>query len=122
MQPNDPGSTQDRRLAQRVALTSSRPAYIQTWWNGAEAALLVENLSAGGATLICPERAELVGEGEQLPDSILVLPLGPRISVRPIVRWHIWPRIGVQFESIEEDSQQQITKFLRRVKLEDVNE
>jgi hypothetical protein len=94
-------------------LPSGTPVYIQARLNGHIANLLVENLSSGGATLISPDDGEL-RNGDALPFSALVLPEGPAIPVTPIVRWTMWPRIGVEFESISDEKEREIARFLDR--------
>jgi c-di-GMP-binding flagellar brake protein YcgR len=106
----------DRRSAERVPVPAGNPIYIQTVLDGTEIGLLVENLSSGGATLICPDMAELLSDGEYLPESTLVLPDIRHIPVQPVVRWRMWPRVGVQFESLSSETQKQISQFLEGIK------
>lgn len=87
--------------------------YIQTEMNGAEVGLFVEDLSLGGAGLICPEDTDALSAGKRLADCTLVLPNVARIPLQAIVRWRLWPKVGVQFDPLSDDARQQISQFLQ---------
>jgi hypothetical protein len=78
--------------------------------------MLVENISTGGALLMCPAIYNSVQPGQQLTDGELVLAdaNNPRVDV--IVRWQFWPRIGVQFEKLSPDAASQISKLIESLK------
>jgi c-di-GMP-binding flagellar brake protein YcgR len=103
----------DRRSAPRVAV--SQPVYIQRNVDGLELSLLVENLSAAGAQLICPELSEPFQSGQDFGDCVLVLPGVGHVPVKLAVRWAMWPKVGVEFTKISKQARQQINQFLNSV-------
>jgi c-di-GMP-binding flagellar brake protein YcgR len=105
----------DRRSAPRVAVPLDKPVYIQRNVDGLELSLLVENLSESGAMLICPELNEPFQTGEDFGDCILVLPGIGHASVKAVIRWAMWPKVGVEFDRISKRSRQQIIQFLNSV-------
>ena len=107
-------SQDERRSIERVAISSQKPVYIQTTLDGTEVGLFVEDLSVGGAGLICPEDTDALNAGNRLPDCILVLPNVGRIPLQAIIRWRLWPKVGLQFDSISDDAREQIARFLQQ--------
>ena len=106
-----PGS--ERRSSDRVALQSGSPVYIETEVNGTQVGLFIEDLSVGGAGLIWPDNPGNLRAGDQLPNCALVLPGIDPIPVQVIVRWQVWPKIGVQFERLSDGARRQISQFLQ---------
>ena len=90
-----------------------RPVHLEANLDGSDVAMLVENLSTGGATVIYPEDSDSLKPGSQLQDCALDLPNVGRVPVNAVVRWRIWPKIGVQFR-LNSDAQNQIERFLRK--------
>jgi hypothetical protein len=78
--------------------------------------MLVENLSMGGALLMCPVIYNSLQHGQCLPDVELVLSdtNSPRVNV--VVRWQFWPRIGVQFDNLSANAASQISQSLETLK------
>jgi len=111
-QPND-----ERRSADRVGIPSEQPVYIETVLDGKEVGLLVENFSTGGALLICPEGSDSLQAGKRLPNCLLVLPQSGRIRLNATIRWHVWPKVGVQFDPISADARDRISRFLQAIEV-----
>ena len=111
-QPNE-----DRRSADRVGIPSEKPVYIETVLDGKEVGLLVENFSTGGALLICPEGSDSLQAGKHLPNCLLVLPQSGHIRLNATIRWHVWPKVGVQFDSISADARDRISRFLQAIEV-----
>ena len=78
--------------------------------------MLVENLSMGGALLMCPAIYGSVQNGQCLPEGELVLSgkNSPRVNV--VVRWQMWPRIGVEFDNLSPDTASKISELLETLK------
>jgi len=106
----------NRRSSERVEMPAERPVYILTFVDGGEVCLFVENLSMGGALLMCPDICESLRAGQRLSDGVLVLSGADSTNVNVIVRWQLWPRIGVQFDSISHDAAAKISQLLRSLK------
>jgi len=106
----------DRRSASRIAVPLAKPVYIQRTVDGLELSLLVENLSESGAMLICPELSDPFQIGEDFGECILVLPGIGRASVKTVIRWAMWPKVGIEFDRISKRSRQQIVQFLNSVR------
>ena len=104
----------ERRSLERVSLRPEKPVHIEGNVDGTDVALLVENLSADGATMICPEDLNSISPGNFLEDCILNLPDIGRIPVTLIIRWRIWPKVGVQFGHMSDDAKNQIVQFLEK--------
>jgi len=94
-------------------MRADRPVYLEINLDGNSVAVLVENLSCDGASLIYPEDSPSLQQGSQLKECTLNLSGTGNIQVTPIVRWRVWPKLGVQFEMIGEDSRNQIARFLQ---------
>jgi hypothetical protein len=94
-------------------MRADRPVYLEINLDGNLVAVLVENLSCDGASLIYPEDSPLLQQGCSLKECTLSLAGTPGIEVTPIVRWRMWPRLGVKFEQIGEGSRDQIARFLQ---------
>ena len=105
----------DRRSASRVAVPLAKPVYIQRSVDGLELSLLVENLSETGAMLICPELNEPFQIGDDFGECTLVLPGIGHAPVKAVIRWAMWPKVGVEFDGISKRSRQQIAQFLNSV-------
>jgi hypothetical protein len=102
----------ERRSTERFVMSAERPVYFRTIHDGVEVLMLVENLSMGGALLMCPGIYESLRPGQRLSDGALVLSEAncPRVDV--IVRWQFWPRIGVQFDGLTRDAAGQISELI----------
>jgi len=114
MQMNE--SFLNRRSSERVALPAERPVYFTTAVDGMEVCLFVENLSMGGALLMCPDICESLRTGQRLSNGVLVLSDANSTQVNLIVRWQLWPRVGVQFDGISHDANAKISQLLRSLK------
>jgi len=106
----------NRRSSERVPMAPERPVYFQTVVDGAEVCLFVENLSMGGALLMCPDICETLRTGQRIPDGVLVLSDADSTNVNVIVRWQFWPRVGVQFDGISHEAAAKISQLLRSLK------
>jgi len=84
--------------------------FLEVTFNELPAKLLVEDLSVGGALLMCPDIAETLDVGQCIP-SVLVLPSG-RVRVDATVRWRLWPRVGIQFEGISSEDEKRIAQLI----------
>ena len=85
--------------------------------DGNQAVLLVENLSADGAALICPEGSEALHAGKLLARCVMVLPNIGSIELDAVVRWRIWPKLGVQFDRTPGDARGKISRFVQESRL-----
>ena len=97
-------------------MSSEKPVYAQLLFEGAELNIFVENLSTGGALLLCPDICESLQVGRRLADGMLVLPDTEKALVDVIVRWKLWPRVGVQFDGISPQTTAQLSLFLESLK------
>lgn len=91
---------------------TKQPVYVRTVHEGNEFQMLIENLSLGGASLMCPSIYGLLQNGQCLRSAELVLSNGntPRMSL--IIRWQLWPRLGVEFDNLSPDAAWQISELL----------
>jgi PilZ domain-containing protein len=103
----------ERRRGERVPMRADRPVYLEINIDGNEVGVLVENLSCDGASLIYPEESPSIQPGSYLRECTLNLGATGNIQVTPIVRWRVWPKLGVQFDKIGENSRNQIARFLQ---------
>jgi c-di-GMP-binding flagellar brake protein YcgR len=103
----------DRRSLERVSMRADKAVYLQANVDGSDVAMLVENLSAGGATLIYPEDSDSLLPGKRLQECTLDLGGTGCPSVTAIIRWRIWPKFGIQFENLSNDARAQIERFLQ---------
>ncbi|HYR83197.1 MAG TPA: PilZ domain-containing protein [Terriglobia bacterium] len=110
-------SPDERRSDERTTVSSRKPAYIQTQLNGADVGLFVEDLSVKGAGLICPEDTDALNAGNRLEDCTLVLPKVGRIPVQAVVRWRLWPKVGLEFDPLSEEARRQISRFVEENRL-----
>lgn len=110
-QPNE-----ERRSVERVS--SDKPIYIEVVLDGKEVGLLVENFSIGGALLICPEGSDALQAGKRFRECQLVLPDFGRIPINATIRWHVWPKVGVQFDPISNDASALISRFLQAIEVQ----
>jgi len=108
--------TQNRRSAERVPMSPEKPVYAQLVFEGIALNIFVENLSTGGALLMCPDICEALHVGRRLADGVLVLPDTEKAMVDVIVRWKFWPRVGVQFDGISPQTTAQLSLFLESLK------
>ncbi len=74
--------------------------------------MLVENLSMGGALLIAPSVCESLQPGQRFAQGVLALSPTNTPEVELIVRWQVWPRVGVQFDGLSSDAADKISQFL----------
>jgi hypothetical protein len=102
-----------RRRGDRVPMRADRPVFIEVNVDGNNVGVLVENLSCDGASLIYPEESPSIQPGSYLKECTLNLGAAGNINVTPIVRWRVWPKLGVQFDKIGESSRNQIARFLQ---------
>jgi c-di-GMP-binding flagellar brake protein YcgR len=107
------GPKSNRRSRERFVIPAEIPVYLQTVFNEFRITLLVEDLSIGGALLICPDICESLEIGQCL-HGLLIMPCG-KASVDVIVRWRVWPRVGVQFDGISPEVGAQISQVIDAV-------
>ena len=93
-------------------MSAEKPVYLRAVHDGNEFEMLVENLSMGGALLMCPAIYGLLQDGQRLADGELTLSgeKNPRVNV--IVRWQLWPRLGVQFDNLSVDAASRISQMI----------
>ena len=103
----------ERRSSERVPMRAEKPVYLELNLDGSNVALLVENLSSEGASLIYPEDSPSLQPGSSFKGCRLNLAGTGDVQVTSIVRWRMWPKLGVQFEKIGEDARNQIAQFLQ---------
>src|SRR5262245_50625012 len=96
-------SNANRRSSTRIMMQPGQEVYVQATLNdGTEISLLVENLSAGGALLMCP--GMFLHPDKRLDDCLLVLPDFGDVRLNLVVRWQVWPRVGVQFDHLSQEA------------------
>ena len=102
----------ERRLHPRFVMSGERPVYVRAIHDDQEIHMLVENLSMGGALLMCPAVYGSLQNGQCLHDAELILSEAgsPRVNLN--VRWQFWPRIGVQFDALSAAASSQISQLL----------
>ena len=110
---SDQGPKSNRRSNERVAIPPDAPVFLEVSFNELPAKLLIEDLSLGGALLICPDIAESLDVGQSIP-SVLILPNG-KVRVDATVRWRLWPRVGVQFDGISSEDRAQIAQLIESI-------
>jgi hypothetical protein len=98
-------------------MPTDKPVYLETVFERTDVSMLVENLSAGGALLMCPDVCELLQTGQKLRDGLLVLPEGVAEGVNIVVRWKLWPRVGVQFDGVPSKAAAQIEGLLESLRM-----
>lgn len=73
---------------------------------------VVDELSAGGARLMCSKHFDRLYEGQILGPAMLVIrELGTPV-VYPVVKWKKRPAIGIEFMNISDKDQEKIYRFL----------
>ena len=65
---------------------------------------------------MCPDICETLRGGQRLTDVVLVLSNENTTNVNVVVRWQLWPRVGVQFDGISHDATAKISQLLRSLK------
>jgi PilZ domain-containing protein len=103
----------ERRSFERFGMQSGNSPYIQTELNGAQVGLFIEDLSLGGAGLIWPDNPGNLRPGDHLPKCSIVLPEAEPIPVQVVIRWQVWPKIGVEFDGLSENARHRIARFLQ---------
>jgi len=93
-----------------------KPVYANLVFEGISLNIFVENLSTGGALLMCPDICESLHIGRRLAHGVLVLSDAERALVDVVVRWKLWPRVGVQFDGISTQTTAQLSQFLESLK------
>ena len=93
-------------------MSAEKPVYLRAVHDGREFDMLVENLSMGGALLMCPAIYGSLKDGQHLPDGELILSGSNNPRVNVIVRWQLWPRLGVQFDNLSGDAASQISQLI----------
>ncbi len=102
----------DRRFSERVPISTETAVYFRISRDEVEAEMLVENLSMSGALLMAPGICDSLYPGERLSDATLIFSDTDTAEVDVIVRWQVWPRVGVQFDGLTSDAADQISKLL----------
>jgi hypothetical protein len=97
-------------------MSSNQPVYLRIVHEGQNLRILVEDLSMGGALLMCPVLSNSIQNGQCLRDGELVLSEGEKAQVNVVARWQIWPRIGVQFDNLSPDAASRISRLLETLK------
>jgi PilZ domain len=105
----------NRRSSERIVLPADTPVYLETIFNGLKVKVLVEDISTGGVLLMAPDICLSLNSGRSL-QGVLIFPEG-RAKVDAIVRWQLWPRVGVQFEGISSEASASISKLLESLRV-----
>lgn len=114
MSQDEPGKS-DRRSSERIVLPADTPIYLEAIFNGAKVKLLVEDISTGGVLLMAPDICLSLNSGRVL-HGVLMFPEGSA-EVDTVVRWQLWPRVGVQFLAISRESSASISKFFESLRV-----
>ena len=96
----------------RFVMSAERPVYLRTVHDGHECEMLVENVSMSGAVLMCPAIYGSLQDGQRLPDGELILSGANNLRVNAIVRWQLWPRLGVEFDNLSAEAASQISQLI----------
>jgi c-di-GMP-binding flagellar brake protein YcgR len=111
----DSKDDKERRSGTRTEILVHQPVYLEANLDGAKVSMLLENLSEGGATVIYPADSGALEVGRHIEGCVLNIPEVARLSVSPIIRWRVWPKLGLQFDGISDEDRRQITSFLQKV-------
>ena len=103
---------QEQRSHPRFVTSAEHPVYVRTVHEGNEFQMLVENLSMGGASLMCPSTYGLLQNGQCLRSAEMFLSNGNRPRMSLIIRWQLWPRLGVEFDNVSPEDAWQISELL----------
>jgi hypothetical protein len=114
MSQHHPGKS-DRRSSERIMLPADMAVYLETSFNDAKVKLLVEDISTGGALLMAPDICLSLHSAQRLQGA-LILPDGSA-KVDVIVRWQLWPRVGVQFEGVSSKASALLSKFVESLRV-----
>lgn len=93
-------------------MVADAPVYLLLSMDGVDIDPIVDELSAGGARLLCPKHFERFYEGQFVGPAVLVLQDEGLPVVYPIVKWKNWPVVGVEFMEIADKEREMIFRFL----------
>ena len=93
-------------------MATSESVYLLLNLDGKDVDPLVDELGANGARFTPPSHFETFQEGQQLGPAVLILPEVGMPVVYPVVRWISYPRIGVEFEGIDEKDRELIFRLM----------
>lgn len=108
-------NSRKERSSFRLPMVAGEPVYLLMRVDGADVDPVVDELGANGARFAAVNDFSRFHVGQDLGPAVLVMPERGMASVRPIVRWMNYPRIGVEFEGIGERDREQIFRFMFRV-------
>ncbi len=104
-----------RRSAFRLTTIASEPVYLLFSLDGLDIDPIVDELSAGGARLLCSRHFDRFYTGQAIGPAVLVLQDVGMPVVYPVVKWKTWPVIGVEFQDIAEKEKELIYRYLFRI-------
>lgn len=104
-----------RRSAFRLPMMAAEPVYLLLSLDGVDVDPVVDELSAGGARLVCSRHFESLSEGQLVGPAVLLLQDEGLPVVFPVVRWKNYPVVGVEFMDISEKHREMIFRFLFRL-------
>ena len=96
----------------RLSMKATEPVYLLCSIDNLEIDPVVDELSAGGARLICSKHFDRLYEGQILGPAMLVIREIGTPVVYPVVKWKSRPAIGVEFVNLSEKDQEKIFRFL----------
>src|SRR5262245_60855230 len=99
----------ERRSSERFLMPSN--ICLETILNDVDVKLPIEDLSPGGALLLSPDLSESLQTGQTFDGCTLQFPGGP-VRVKATVRWQLWPRVGVEFSTMNSRDLTKLLKFL----------
>jgi len=104
-----------QRAAFRLSMIADEPVYLLLSMDGVDIDPIVDELSAGGARLVCNKHFDRFYEGQLVGPAVLVLQDEGLPVVYPVVKWKSWPVVGVEFMDIGDKEREMLYRFLFRL-------
>ena len=101
-----------QRAAFRLSMVAAEPVYLLFSLDGSNIDPIVDELAAGGARFVTGNHYDKFYKGQVLGPAVLVLPDVGMPVVYPVVRWMSYPRIGIQFNDIDDKNREMIFRFM----------
>lgn len=101
-----------QRSAFRLPVGANEPVYLLFSIEGENIDPVIDELGAGGARFVSVNHYWAYYKGQMLGPAVLLLPDVGMPVVYPVVRWMSYPRIGVEFENIDDKNREVIFRFM----------
>ena len=107
-----PAEYTKQRASFRLPMVAAEPVYLLFSLEGTNIDPIVDELGAGGARFVTAKHFDKFYKGRVLGPAVVVLPDVGMPVVYPVVRWMSHPRIGIQFNDIDDKNREMIFRFM----------